>query len=504
MNWFGSTIKLPCMSCKMKMLLTTVVLFIFCGLVVVVLSAVVVNSMKNELVRAAETEIRELHMRATEDIRNIIEDYRAQGFEVNSLQDVANNPEIKAQFRLLSSQDNVVLTALVNSDGTCIYQYGDEKKLHECPTRSGSALQGFVPPSDEPLRWELNLISNTASNVLSDRVPIKIDENTANEKILGYVEFGFEQNASILELKPLSQNISRSLMYMVALVLFFFGLALYALYRLGQRQIVLQKVADDAEHMANIGTMASGLAHEIRNPLHAMNLHLEAAREEMDDPRPDSPEKLRETINRLQNQIQNMNTTVSHFMNFANPGRIEPEPQQIACLVAEVIQLLKPDLESRRVEVEQAIAPELWINADPTASRQVITNVLLNAAQAMESSERRLISIRTQKKEQAIRLIFEDSGPGIPAGKEESIFDLFVSTKKGGSGFGLAIAKRIMQAHQGNIAGENRTDGPGARFVLEFREAAIPSADPGNPQSRQEILKASGRFQIAEIKARKA
>ena len=484
-NWLSSNIKLPCMSCKMKMLLTTVVLFIFCGLVVVVLSAVVVNSMKNELVRAAETEIRELHMRATEDIRTIIEDYRAQGFEVNSLQDVANNPEIKAQFRLLSSQDNVVLTALVNSDGTCIYQYGDEKKLHECPTRSGSALHGFVPPSDEPLRWELNLISNTGSSVVSDRVPIKIDENTANEKILGYVEFGFEQNASIMELKPLSQNISRSLMYMVALVLFFFGLALTALYRLGQRQIVLQKVADDAEHMANIGTMASGLAHEIRNPLHAMNLHLEAAREEMDDPRPDSPEKLRETINRLQNQIQNMNTTVSHFMNFANPGRIEPEPQQVSCLLAEVIQLLKPDLESRRVEVEQAIAPELWINADPTASRQVITNVLLNAAQAMESSERRLISIRTQKKDQAIRLIFEDSGPGIPAGKEESIFDLFVSTKKGGSGFGLAIAKRIMQAHQGNIFGENRTDGPGARFILEFREAANPSADPGKPQSRR-------------------
>ncbi|MDX1970937.1 MAG: HAMP domain-containing sensor histidine kinase [Candidatus Sumerlaeia bacterium] len=483
-NWLSSSIKLPCMSCKMKMLLTTVVLFIFCGLVVVVLSAVVVNSMKNELVRAAETEIRELHMRATEDIRTIIEDYRAQGFEVNSLQDVANNPEIKAQFRLLSSQDNVVLTALVNSDGTCIYQYGDEKKLHDCPTRSGSALQGFVPPSDEPLRWELNLISST-SNIVSDRVPIKIDEDTANEKILGYVEFGFEQNASIMELKPLSQNISRSLMYMVALVLFFFGLALTALYRLGQRQIVLQKVADDAEHMANIGTMASGLAHEIRNPLHAMNLHLEAAREEMDDPRPDSPEKLRETINRLQNQIQNMNTTVSHFMNFANPGRIEPEPQQVSCLLAEVIQLLKPDLESRRVEVEQAIAPELWINADPTASRQVITNVLLNAAQAMESSERRLISIRTQKKEQAIRLIFEDSGPGIPAGKEESIFDLFVSTKKGGSGFGLAIAKRIMQAHQGNIFGENRTDGPGARFILEFREAANPSADPGKPQSRR-------------------
>ncbi|MGF1573549.1 MAG: PAS domain-containing sensor histidine kinase [Sumerlaeia bacterium] len=464
---------IDCLSCRMKMFLMAGMMFILCGLMVVVLSALFVNHTKNQLVLAAESEIRELHHRATEDIKTIIEEYEQQGITVNSLRDVANNPEIKAQFRLLSHQDNVILTALVNSDGTCIYQFGDEKKLKDCPTRTGNSLQGFVPPSDEPLRWELNMVS-LPTGVVADRVPIKLNENTADEKLLGYIEFGIEQTASIQRLQPLSNSISTSLMYMVILVLLFFGLALYSLYHLGLRQVALQKNADDAEHLANIGTMASGLAHEIRNPLHAMNLHLEAAKEEIDDPRPDSPEKVRDTINRLQNQIGNMNTIVSSFMNFANPGRIEPEPQLLPCLLAEVIQLLKPDLQARQVEVSQTIPKDLWIEADPTATRQVITNIVLNAAQAMEQSENRLISIRTQNKEKFVRIIFEDSGPGIPKGREDKIFDLFISTKKGGTGFGLAIARRVMEAHGGTIVAENRTDAPGARFVLEFKKSEEP------------------------------
>jgi signal transduction histidine kinase len=477
---------IDCLSCRMKMFLTAGILFILCGLMVVVLSAFFVNHTKNQLVLAAEKEIRDLHNKATENIKTLIEDYEKQGVKVNSLRDVANNPEIKAQFRLLSQQDNVVLTALVNSDGTCIYQFGDEKKIHECPTRVGNTLQGFVPPSDEPLRWELNMV-NLPTGVVGDRVQITINENTPQEKLLGYVEFGIEQNASLMRLQPLSETISTSLTYMVLLVLLFFGLALFSLYHLGLRQVALQKQADDDQHLANIGTMASGLAHEIRNPLHAMNLHLEAAKEEMDDPRENSQAQVRETIDRLQNQIANMNSIVSSFMNFANPGRIEPEPQRLACMIAEVAQLLKPDLEARRVEVNQAISQDLWVEADPTAARQVATNVILNAAQAMEKSTNRLITIRSQKKDNMVRLIFEDTGPGIPKGKENEIFDLFMSTKKGGSGFGLAIAKRVMEAHGGSIHGENRTDAEGARFVLEFVQAQDPETTPNSESQRRKL-----------------
>lgn len=477
---------IDCLSCRMKMLLMAGIMFILCGLLVVVLSALFVNQTKNQLVLAAETEIRELHHKATEDIKALIGEYQRQGVTVNSLRDVANNPEIKAQFRLLSHQDNVVLTALVNSDGTCIYQFGNDKKIHECTTRTGSSLQGFIPQSDEPLRWELNMV-NMPAGVVGDRVPIMLNENTDQEKLLGYIEFGFEQTASIQRLQPLSKSISTSLMYMVILVLLFFGLALYSLYNLGLRQVALQKRMDDSQHLANIGTMASGLAHEIRNPLHAMNLHLEAVKDEIDDPRENSQEQVRNTVLRLQNQIGNMNTIVSNFMNFANPGRIELEPQRLACVMAEVIQLLKPDLQARNVEVSQMVDQDIWVQADPTAARQVATNILLNAAQAMEQSETRLITVRTQKKDQFVRLIFEDTGPGIPKGREETIFDLFMSTKKGGSGFGLAIAKRVMEAHGGSIIGENRTDSEGARFVLEFLQAEEP-VESSNPEARSRKL----------------
>lgn len=457
--------RVQCLPCRTQTFLLATATFISVGFIVVLLSAIFVNQMKNQLITVAEMEIHDLHNRAILEIQKLVEAQEANGVQVNSLADVANDPEIRAQFRILSNQRDVVMTALISNDGTCIYQYGQEEQLHNCPkkTRPGNELKGLLPESNpgERLTFDFQVVG-FPENVKAERVAVE-----SGDRLLGYVEYGIEPSAALQKLEPISKNISRSLSWMVGLVLSFFGIALFALHRVGNHHLELQSQHAESKKLATIGTMASGLAHEIRNPLHAMNLHLEAAKEEIDDPREDSTSKVRDTIHSVQRQITSLNGIVSNFMNFANPGRMEFEPNNLATLVNEVTNLLRPELDEKEIELSVDIDREIEIEADPTAARQVITNIILNAAQAMEFSDLRDLMIRASVKDGMVKICFQDTGTGIPKGKENEMFDLFYSTKKGGSGFGLAIAKRIMESHKGSIHAEN-AEQQGARILVSF------------------------------------
>lgn len=139
-------------------------------------------------------------------------------------------------------------------------------------------------------------------------------------------------------------------------------------------------------------------------------------------------------------------------------------------LVREVTSFLKPEMEARQIAVELNVPEEpVSIEADYKALHQVLMNVLINARQALEKVEgerRVLVTLENGKK--GVRLTVDDSGPGIPAGEEEIIFNTFVTRRDGGTGFGLSIARRIVEGHGGRI---RATRGPlgGARIELELR-----------------------------------
>ncbi|MBI5154767.1 hypothetical protein HZA57_05975 [Candidatus Poribacteria bacterium] len=280
---------------------------------------------------------------------------------------------------------------------------------------------------------------------------------------------------------------------MVILVVACLALTIYLLYRAGLRHVQLQRRHDEVQHMASIGTMASGLAHEIRNPLHAMNLHLSAAADELDDPREGSPDHVRRIVGNVQRQIGSLNTILTNFMNYAMPTKLEAEPLRAAALVREVGLLLEPEFERRGVSFACDVPESAWIMADPSGVRQVLLNVLLNAAQALEEAPQREIRVELKNIETGrAHLTIDDTGPGLPPGKEEGIFDVFVSHRKGGTGFGLAIARRIMEELDGSIHGQTRTGG-GARFTLTFRAGhepenyqAISAGGSASPSRRAE------------------
>lgn len=467
---------------RVKTMLLATGVFLLFGSLIVLASALFINHTKDRLVEVSREEVHRIARESTEEIQHIIAEYeRRRGSAIGSLAEVANDPGIKAQMRIMSNNGAVVLSAMIDNEGNCIYQTYGDGTVRECPVTPGESLSGMVPETEGRLTWELEFREYPAG-ITAERVPVR-----SGDKTVGFIEYGIAEGQTLRQLDPISNLITNTLVWMSTLVVGVFGAALLLLHLIWNHHHSLERRHKDAQHLATIGTLASGLAHEIRNPLHAMNLHLDAAREDLEDGREDSATFAASTIKNVQTQISNLNNILSSFMNYALPDNLEKQPVRLAAATGEVVNLLQPEFESRGVRIERDLPQSGWIQADPTALRQVLTNILLNAAQAVEGREERVVRLGAVAHEAGRwTLVIDDSGPGIPEGKEEEIFEVFVSGRKGGTGFGLPIARRIMAAHNGTVTARNRSEG-GARFMLEFEAAEAPEGYKGVSPAPQTV-----------------
>ncbi len=450
---------------RMKTMLVGILSFLVIAFVVVLSSAFLVNSMKDRLVDEAREQVRLVAEQASNEIAQVLESR-----DIKSLAEVARDDAVlQAQMKIMTREGGVVMVAMVDSGGRALYQlYGDDQLPRQTMMREGDSLSGMIP-ENEDLTFELKILDMPAG-VSTERVPIHSGGN-----VVGFLEYGVSPDAVLGTLDPMSRMITQSLMWMVLILVACIGGAILLLHFVADRHVYLSRRHADAQHLATIGTLASGLAHEIRNPLHAMNLHLEAVREELEEPRDDSPEKAAHIVSGIQRQIQSLSTTLTNFMNYAIPMELERDAVRLSPVLGEVVSLLEPEFHARHVEVLRDIPDDAYVLADPTALRQVLTNVLLNGAQALEKVDLRRLNIRAARMDSSRWTVFvEDTGPGLPADLADSIFDVFVSGRKGGTGFGLPIARRIMEAHGGSMSAENLPDG-GARFVLTFPMAEKPN-----------------------------
>ena len=238
-----------------------------------------------------------------------------------------------------------------------------------------------------------------------------------------------------------------------------------------------EKDALRAEQLAWVGQMAAGIAHEIRNPLMAIKLLVQASAERREGFRPRDLQVLEEEIIRLE-QI------VSGFLDFSRPPRLVPRPvdvKELAELVVEGIQA-RAELQGVVVRVEQATGPTV-ASADPNQIRQVLFNLLFNALDTQPQGGR--IGIRVSSDAAAdgnpeLVVAVEDDGPGLPADLGERVFDPFVSTKETGLGLGLSICRRIAETHGGSLTAAAATTG-GTVFTLRLpvvRLNGLPRAAP--------------------------
>jgi len=226
----------------------------------------------------------------------------------------------------------------------------------------------------------------------------------------------------------------------------------------------------DQEQAALVGTIASGLAHEIRNPLSTLRMNLQLLREDWANPITEREQMGRKRIDVLLRETERLESVVSDFVRFASGHALRLEKTDLNLLAGELLDFLAPQAERSKIRLHRQFAPELpKVEIDPNLIRQAILNVLVNAQQVMPAGGD--ITIRTFENGRFVKLEVADTGPGIPSEHRDRIFNLYFSTKPGGTGLGLPMVKKILEEHQGAV--EVRSEpGRGATFTLCLKKPA--------------------------------
>jgi signal transduction histidine kinase len=226
----------------------------------------------------------------------------------------------------------------------------------------------------------------------------------------------------------------------------------------------------EEEQAALVGTIAAGIAHEIRNPLSTLRMNLQLLREDWENPITEREQKGKKRVDVLLRETERLETVVSDFVRFAAGHALRKEPTNLNTLTGELLDFLAPQAERSRIRLVRDFARDLPdVEVDPNLIRQAILNLLVNAQQVLPSGGE--IRIRTLENGEYVKLSVTDNGPGIPAEHREKIFNLYFSTKPGGTGLGLTMVKKIVEEHQGRIEVETELN-LGTTFTLCLKKSA--------------------------------
>ena len=215
-----------------------------------------------------------------------------------------------------------------------------------------------------------------------------------------------------------------------------------------------------SEKLAALGQLAAGIAHEIRNPLTSINILIHSLASNLP-----SGTSQKEDLKVIEEEIHRINEIVDRFLRFAKPAPPLLGKAEVASIVEETLQLLRPQIEKQRVVIQKEFQPLPPILMDREQMKQVILNLLLNAVQAMPKGGHLALKAHLPEGDRWIKLSIQDSGLGIPGEDIDKLFDPFFSTKEGGVGLGLSIAHRIIDQHRGKIEVES-APGKGTLFTV--------------------------------------
>jgi len=220
-----------------------------------------------------------------------------------------------------------------------------------------------------------------------------------------------------------------------------------------------------AEKRDLLARLLGRLAHEIRNPLSSLDIHVQLLDEDMASLAPQVREQLTPRLEIIHGELHRLEGIVERFLRLAGPAGVDLEPVEIPRILTHVCELLRPEAAAREIEVlarvEGLLPP---VMADPVRLTQVLLNLVINALQAVERKGR--VEVSAVLADGMVCVAVSDNGPGIPPDKLVSIFEPYFTTKAEGSGLGLWIAQQIATAHGGNLQAQNR---PAGGAVLTMR-----------------------------------
>jgi signal transduction histidine kinase len=217
-----------------------------------------------------------------------------------------------------------------------------------------------------------------------------------------------------------------------------------------------------SRRMAAIGRLTSGVGHEVKNPINAIVVHVELLKSKLTGAGAPAIRHL----DIIEAEIHRLDRVVQLLVDFSRPVELQLREQDLRAVIGDVLALSTAELSTHNVTLSGRMPPKpLVVNIDADLLKQAALNVIQNGAQAMPEGGTLTVTLEEQRKFALVRIA--DEGQGIPDDIREKIFDLYFTTKSGGSGIGLAMTYRILQLHYGSIEVQSRP-GQGTEFVLRI------------------------------------
>ncbi len=375
---------------------------------------------------------------------------------------------------ILRQRDFVRTVEIRDRNGLLVY----ETKSHAVvpvgpPAIAGRTLEVPAPPSAPRVETK-HFEQASATTIPSVQVPI----GDLGSLQIGLSAGELEKRVAVLRGELIRQSALVGAASMVLLV----G-AYTAVLLLLRRARRLEAQAAEAERMAYIGTLASGLAHEIRSPLNSLNLNMQMLEEEIAEQGPGAMPTGRRLLAITRSEINRLERLATDFLAYAKPRPLELQEVAAVWPLARLREVLTGEIEKRgaRVRVEDR-SNGAQVRVDPAQIDQLLMNLAQNSLTAAEEAGRAPeLTLTAYRRGAAVVLELLDNGIGIPPELEGKIFDLFYSTRKGGTGLGLAIVQRIARAHGGKVSVKS-APGVGTAVSLE-----LPAVAPLEPLTRASL-----------------
>ncbi|MCA1957630.1 MAG: PAS domain-containing protein [Nitrospira sp.] len=236
--------------------------------------------------------------------------------------------------------------------------------------------------------------------------------------------------------------------------------------------LALERRVQAAEKLAALHTLSAGVAHELRNPLSAVDLNLHLLEEELKERGVLAGQEVR-YLHILNAECRRLSAILDNFMKLARSGSISLHEVDVKALIDHVVALMKFEAEERKIRLERSVEPGLpLVLGDETQITQVLVNIIVNAFHAMPNGG--FCQIAAAKREADgsawLEIAVKDNGVGITKDQMPHLFEPFYTTKTGGTGLGLAIAYRIVQDHGGTIR-ISSASGSGTSVVMRLPAA---------------------------------
>jgi len=239
-----------------------------------------------------------------------------------------------------------------------------------------------------------------------------------------------------------------------------------------------------SERLANLGRITAGVAHEVKNPLNSMRIWLENLKASL----PDVDGLPLQAVRVLDSEIDRLDSVVKRFLDFTRPPEMHQEESSLKEILEEVLAVERPELDKGHIKIDARLAADVpGVLVDKALLKQALINLLVNAIEAMPGGGHLYLSLR--RREEMAEIEIRDTGRGIAPEHRQRIFQLFFTTRPGGSGIGLASAFRTVQLHNGSIEFESEV-GRGTTFRIglplahQVEPALSRTRDPGAAVTR--------------------